>query len=100
MQASGVQAPAGWVIGVMVEAGEGPVRWYFAVGKPDQARAEWAAVDLAVQSARVATSPVDGVEPVQALAPLTLAAMTRLGLKPGAAKALGERWPRRWLPAA
>jgi hypothetical protein len=91
-------ATAGWVIGVMVEeAGEPAARHYFAVGKPDQQRAEWAAVDLAVQAGRVAVSPIGGIEPVQAIVALTAAAMARLGLAAGTATALGRRLPRRWL---
>ena len=37
----------GWLIGVMVErAGEpAPVRYFFAVGHEDRAKAEWTAID-------------------------------------------------------
>jgi hypothetical protein len=92
-------APAGWVIAVMVEAWDEPglAPRYFAVAKPDQARAEWAAVDLAVGLGRVATSPVGGQEPVKAVTALTAQAMARLGLQPGTVQSLGPRLPRRWL---
>lgn len=96
---SAANRTVGWVVGVMVhEAGaEAPVRLYFAVARPDQARAEWAAVDLAVAAGRVATSPVGGVEPVQAVGPITATVAGRMALAAGAAKALGPRSPRRWL---
>lgn len=89
----------GWVIGVMVEVpGErAPVRHYFAVGKSDRAQAEWAAVDLAMNAGAVASSPVGGKEPVEALREIVAYRMRELGLKPGEARALGDKNPRRWL---
>lgn len=89
----------GWVIGVMVEvAGERtPVRHYFAVGKADRAQAEWTAVDLAMNAGAVASSPVGGHEPVEALREIVAYRMRDLGLKPAEARALGDKNPRRWL---
>jgi hypothetical protein len=87
-------APAGWVVGVMLAApGEPMRRWFFAVGMADQARAEWTAVDRALQVGTVAESPVAGAEPVQALRSLTLARMGALG----DVRELGWRSLRRWL---
>lgn len=88
----------GWLIGVMVEAnGAGPVRHYYAVGHEEQAKAEWTAVDLALQLGGVAASPVAGQEPVQAIRRLPPQKMTALGLAPGETRALGWKHPRRWL---
>jgi len=89
----------GWVIGVMVEVpGErAPVRHYFAVGKADRAQAEWAATDLAQTDGAIASSPVDGQEPVEALREIVAYRMRDLGLKPGEARRLGDKHPRRWL---
>lgn len=89
----------GWVVAVMVEiAGERlPIRHYFAVGKADRAQAEWAAVDLAMQAGPVASSPSAGREPVEALSELVAFRMRDLGLKPGEGRALGDKYPRRWL---
>ena len=90
---------SGWLIGVMVEvAGEpSPVRFYFAVGFEDRAKAEWTAIDGAAGLGNVAYSPVNGLEPVQALSPLTPAKMKRLGLKPDEVRPLGRVLPRKWL---
>ena len=74
-----------------------PVRRYFAVGKTDRSRAEWAAVDAAVELGRVATSPVRGHEPVQALAEIQAPVGQANGLAAGQVKPLGARWPRRWI---
>jgi hypothetical protein len=94
-----VRPPVGWMIGVMVELepGAAPVRCYFAVGRPDRNRAEWAAVDAALPLGPVATSPHGGNEPVEALAPLSPDVARVMGLKDGEVKALGSRWPRRWI---
>ncbi|PXA87649.1 hypothetical protein DMC25_08770 [Caulobacter sp. D4A] len=91
--------PQGWVIAVMVEvAGERtPVPHYFAVGKADRALAEWAATDLAQQAGTIASSPVDGREPVDAMRQILAYRMRELGLKTGEARALGDKYPRRWL---
>jgi hypothetical protein len=90
------------MIGVMVETPEAvlPVRHFYAVARSDQARAEWAAIDCATALGRVATSPVGGEEPVKALAPLPASLLKQFGVADGAVKALGWRWPRRWLPPA
>jgi hypothetical protein len=90
------------MIAVMVELADEPlpVRHFYAVAKPDQGRAEWAAVDCATALGMVATSPVGGVEPVEAVAPLALHTVKQIGLAPGQVKAMGRRWPRRWLGPA
>ena len=87
------------MIAVLVELpGEAaPARCFYAVAKPDQGRAEWAAVDRATALGPVATSPVRGVEPVQAIAPLGADTVRQMGLASGQAKALVTRLPRRWL---
>ena len=91
-------APAGWVVGVMLAApGEAMQRHYFAVGFAERAKAEWTAIDWAVRAGEVAASPIGGTEPVEALQPLTRARMATLGLSPGEVRALGWRYPRRWL---
>ena len=89
----------GWVIGVMVELpGEtAPVRHFYAIGHEDRAKAEWTAIDNAMLIGQIATSPVGGLEPVEALGFLSTPAMRSLGLAPGHTRALGDRWPRRWL---
>jgi hypothetical protein len=90
----------GWVVGVMVEvAGERyPVRHYFGVGKAEREQAEWAAVDRALEVGGVASSPFRGVEPVEAIREIVAYRMRDLGLKPGEIRALGDKFPRRWLP--
>ena len=90
---------SGWLIGVMVElAGEPvPLRHFFAVGWEDRAKAEWSAVDKALLIGRVATSPVGGLEPVHAVSQLAVRTTNALALKAGEVRALGWRWPRRWL---
>jgi hypothetical protein len=87
------------MIAVMLQLDEepAPLRRYFAVAKPDRARAEWAAVDAAVALGHVATSPVKGQEPVQAIAPLTAMIAQANGLGTGQVRGLGARWPRRWI---
>ena len=87
---------SGWLIGVMVEMrGEPrPVRHFFAVGHEDRAKAEWTAIDAASQFGHIASSPVDGVEPVQALGALTPARMKRKGLLDREVRSLGRAWPR------
>lgn len=88
----------GWLIGVMVEErGAAPVRHYYAVGFEEQAKAEWTAIDLALQIGGVAASPVGGQEPVQAIRRLPPQRMSALGLAPGDVRALGWKHPRRWL---
>ena len=91
----------GWVVGVMLEIpGERlPVRHYFGVGKADRAQAEWAAVDLAMQAGPIASSPARGQEPVEALREIPAFRMRELGLASGESRALGDKFPRRWLPS-
>jgi hypothetical protein len=86
-----------WLIGVMVELEDErvPQRHFFAVGVEDRAKAEWRAIDRAMLTGRVASSPVGGLEPVHAIAELTGKAAAGLALAPGEVKALGRRWPRR-----
>lgn len=90
---------SGWLIGVMVEVeGErAALRHYYAVGMADRARAEWTAVDRALTQGRVATSPVAGLEPVQAVNEIPPARMKSLGLAAGEVRELGWKHPRRWL---
>jgi hypothetical protein len=89
----------GWLIGVLVQiAGEpAPLRHYYAVGHGDQAKAEWTAVDCAARAGRVASSPLGGQEPVEAIRALSPAKMRILGLAEGEVRELGWRHPRRWL---
>jgi hypothetical protein len=89
----------GWLIGVLLEiAGEpAPLRHYFAVGHEDQAKSEWTAVDYAGRAGRVASSPIGGQEPVEAIRALTPARMKIMGLAQGEVRELGWRHPRRWL---
>jgi hypothetical protein len=87
------------MVGVMLEvAGEpAPVRHFYAVGHDDRNRAEWAAIDQALTAGAVATSPVGGIEPVEAFARLTPKVVKRMDLRDGAVRPLGAVWPRRWL---
>ena len=84
---------------VMVELEDEPaaVRHYYAIGHEDRAKAEWTAVDAASGLGRIASSPVKGLEPVEALKSLTDGRMTVLGLQPREIRALGSKFPRRWL---
>ncbi|MEO6340470.1 MAG: hypothetical protein ABIO39_10560 [Caulobacteraceae bacterium] len=97
MERSGVAT--GWMIAVMVElTGEAtPLRHFYAVAQADRARAEWAAVDSAMTIGVVAMSPVRGMEPVDAVGPLSARAISALGLGPGQVRAFGQKQPRRWL---
>jgi uncharacterized membrane protein len=90
---------SGWLIGVMVEVEGEPValRHFFAVGHEDRSRAEWRAIDQALLIGRVATSPVQGLEPVHMVAELEAKTTTALALGVGEVRALGWRWPRRWI---
>lgn len=87
------------MIGVMVElAGEpAPLRHFFAVGHEDRAKAEWTAIDKAMLIGGVAASPVGGLEPVHVISELSAKTVNALALKPGEVRALGWKWPRRWL---
>ncbi len=89
----------GWLIGVLLEIpGEPrPLLHYFAVGHEDQGKSEWTAVDWAIRTGRIASSPVGGQEPVEAIRPLTAVKMKTLGLAQGEVRELGWRHPRRWL---
>jgi hypothetical protein len=91
----------GWMIGVMVELAGEPkaVRHFFAVGGEDRSRAEWKAVDEAQLIGPVATSPVGGLEPVHAVGEISAKAISAQALKSSEVRALGPRWPRRWLPS-
>src|SRR5262245_2248833 len=91
--------PVAWIVGVLAtpEGEAGPARFYFAVGKPDQQRAEWAAVDHALAIGPVATSPLRGEEPVRAIAPLIAAQAKQMGLGMDEVRAFGRKLPRRWL---
>ena len=88
-----------WLVGVMLELPDEatPIRHFYAVGHEDQARADWAAIDEALGLGAVATSPIGGVEPVQAFARLSPKAVKRMGLAEGRVRPLGRLWPRRWL---
>jgi hypothetical protein len=88
-----------WMVGVMLEVEDEPqpVRHFYAVGHDDQARAEWAAVDAALTLGALATSPIDGIEPVTAFQRLTPRTVKRMGLAEGRVRPLGRLWPRRWL---
>ena len=90
---------AGWVIAVLVDVtGEAAAtRHFFAVAKPDQARAEWSAADRASGIGNIAPSPDHGMEPVEAIAPLSDATVKSMGLPEGEVRALGRKWPRRWI---
>lgn len=94
-----MQRVGGWLIGVMVQApGEPqPLRHYYAVGQPEQAKAEWTAVDAALQVGAVSPSPVGGLEPVAAIREIPPPRMAALGLRPGEVRPLGWKHPRRWL---
>lgn len=96
-----VAAPprAGWLIGVLVRLpGEAePARHFYAVGLDDRARAEWAALDRAMLTGDIASSPHRGTEPVEAIRRLTQHAFDWSGLKDGEVRALGTKQPRRWL---
>ena len=89
----------GWLIGVMVKATGEPdfLRHYFAVGHEDRAKAEWTAIDHALKVGIVAASPVGGLEPVQAISQTPATLMKTLGLADGQVRALGWKYPRRWI---
>ncbi len=90
----------GWMIGVLVEIDGAPaVRHFYAVARDDRARAEWAAADQAIRDGAIATSPHDGMEPVEAIGPLSARALQSLGLAADQTKALGWKPPRRWRAA-
>ena len=93
------EAPAGWMIGVLLELEDepNPLRHFYAVAQPDQARAEWAAADRALLAGAIASSPYGGMEPVEAVGELSGHALRHLALKPGQMKELGRKWPRRFL---
>jgi hypothetical protein len=90
---------SGWMIGVLLESEDrAPARRHFyAVFQSDQARAEWAAADAAMVGGVIASSPVKGSEPVEAVAELDRSVLETMGMRPGQTRPLGSRWPRRWL---
>ncbi|MHB8286895.1 MAG: hypothetical protein ACYDD1_19765 [Caulobacteraceae bacterium] len=90
---------AGWMIGVLVDvAGEGaPARYFFAIAKADQAQAEWAAVDRASGAGAIAAIPFRGMEPVEAIGAISAGTIKAMGLVAGETRALGRKWPRRWI---
>ncbi len=92
-------APVGWLIGVLVKLADQPqpVRHFWAIGIEDRARAEWAAADRAMLLGDIASSPYRGTEPVEAMTPLSRASFSWSGLEAGEVRALGVKWPRRWL---
>ena len=85
---------------IEVEDEPSPQRRFFVVAQADRARAEWSAIDCAMLEGPVAASPAGGLEPVEAIQPLAASVLRSAGVAPGAAKALGARWPRRWITAA
>ena len=89
----------GWMIGVLVEAADepSPTRRYFAVAEADRSKAEWTAIDSAMLGGAIASSPVNGVEPVQALAELSAYTLRSRGMTAGEVRPLGARWPRTWM---
>jgi hypothetical protein len=93
--------PEGWLVGVLVRvAGEpAPVRHFYAVALADRAKAEWAALDRAMLLGDIASSPYRGTEPVEVMAALAPHAFEWSGLGAGEVRALGWKWPRRWLAA-
>ena len=74
-----------------------PLRHYYGIGHADRGKAEWTAVDLAGREGNVASSPCKGMEPVAAIRGLTPARMAMLGLAKGEVRALGWKYPRRWM---
>lgn len=100
-QDRGAPTTTGWMIGVLVELPDGGLeRQFYAAAREDRAHAEWSAVDMAIAKGPIAVSPSRGIEPVQAIAQLSAAAIKTLGLAPGQVMALGSKWPRRWVGAA
>ncbi len=91
--------PTGWLIGVLVRVpGEAePVRYFYAVAKEDRALAEWAAADRAMLLGDIASSPYRGTEPVETMTQLARHTVDWSGLAAGEVRALGVKWPRRWL---
>ena len=91
--------PIGWLIGVLVRIpGEAaPVRHFYAVAYDDRARAEWAAADRAMLIGDIASSPHRGTEPVEAMTQLARTTFAWSGLARNEVRALGVKWPRRWL---
>lgn len=87
------------MIGLMLEVpGEpAPVRHYYAVGQDDRSRAEWAAIDAASGVGKLIMSPYGGAEPVEAIAEVPAKVAGQMGLREGQVRALGDKWPRRWL---
>jgi hypothetical protein len=74
-----------------------PVRQFYAVAHDDRARAEWAAADRAMLLGDIASSPFKGTEPVETMTQLARTTFDWSGLTKGEVRALGVKWPRRWL---
>lgn len=93
--------PVGWLIGVLVKLADQPmpVRHFWAVGVEDRAKAEWAAADRAMLMGNIASSPYRGTEPVETMTQLSRTSFSWSGLARGEVRALGVKWPRRWLTA-
>lgn len=91
--------PGGWVVAVLLLEPDTKAYapHYFAVGFPDQGKAEWIAMDRALLLGEAATGPRGGIEPVRAERLLTLSRMKTLGLKPGEVRDLGAPRPRKWI---
>ncbi len=91
--------PSGWLVGVLVRLpGERePVRHFWAVALDDRNKAEWAAADRAIEMGDIASSPFKGTEPVEAMTRIARHAFEWSGLQRGEVRALGWKWPRRWL---
>ena len=93
--------PVGWLVGVLVKLADQPmpVRHFWAVGLEDRAKAEWAAADRAILLGDIASSPYRGTEPVEVMTQLSRTSFSWSGLGSGEVRALGVKWPRRWLAA-
>ena len=87
------------MVGVLIELADEPqpIRCYFAVARVERAAAEWVASDHALTLGRIATSPMGGFEPVEAVGPLSRAVIAAMGLGAGEVRAFGSKRPRRWL---
>ena len=91
--------PVGWLVGVLVkvDGNAEPVRHFYAIGYDDRARAEWAAADRAMLIGDIASSPYKGAEPVETMTRLSRTSFGWSGLAANEVRALGAKWPRRWL---
>ena len=89
----------GWLVGVLIEVAGTPLpqRRFFVVAQADRARAEWSAIDCAMQEGPISPSPSGGLEPVEAMRSIPAFALRSAGVAAGTIRALGPRCPRRWL---